>query len=62
MTVSGVISMGYLGGRLIIIDLEELKWLKRPHALKPASGNARYSDRAKAGKFGQQLPSSPTTV
>lgn len=54
--------MGYLGGRLIIIDLEELKWLKRPHALKPASGNARYSDRAKAGKFGQQLPSSPTTV
>jgi hypothetical protein len=29
------------GGRLFVIDLEDVKWLKRPRALEPASGNTR---------------------
>lgn len=27
--------------RLVVIDLEDVKWLKRPFALEPTSGNAR---------------------
>ncbi|KAJ5454034.1 uncharacterized protein N7458_004990 [Penicillium daleae] len=30
-----------LGGRLFVIDLEDVKWLKRPRALEPTSGNTR---------------------
>ncbi|EEQ85491.1 uncharacterized protein BDCG_08760 [Blastomyces dermatitidis ER-3] len=28
-----------LGGRLIVIDLEDMRWLKRPRTLEPISGN-----------------------
>jgi hypothetical protein len=31
-----------LGVRLFVIDLEEVKWLKRPRALEPTSGNMRH--------------------
>ena len=37
------------GGRLVVADLEDVKWLKRPQALKPASGNAQRGHRVKAG-------------
>lgn len=30
-----------LSGRLFVIDLEDVKWLKRPRALEPMSGNTR---------------------
>lgn len=36
------------GGRLVVVDLEDVKWLKRPQALEPASGNAR-GHRVKVG-------------
>lgn len=32
-----------LSERLFVIDLEEVKWLKRPGALEPTSGNTRNS-------------------
>ena len=38
------------GGRLVVIDLEDIKWLKRPRALKLTPGNARYGHLAKAVK------------
>ena len=51
-----------LDGRLIVIDLEEVKWLKRPRALEPTSGNTRRDDRVGAGKPRQRLLASSTTV
>lgn len=30
-----------LTGRLVVIDLEEVKWLKRPRPLQPTSGNSQ---------------------
>lgn len=39
-----------LGNRLIVIDLEDLKRLKRPRALELTSGNARYGHLAKVRK------------
>ncbi|KAJ6134491.1 hypothetical protein N7523_000813 [Penicillium sp. IBT 18751x] len=30
-----------LSGRMVVIDLEDVKWLKRPRALEPMSGNTR---------------------
>ena len=50
-----------LGGHLVVIDLEEVKWLKRPWAFELTSGNA-YGYGAKAGKSGQRLLSSSTAV
>lgn len=50
-----------LGGRLVVIDLEEVKWLKRPRALESTSGNA-YDHSAKAGKCGRRLLFSSTAV
>ncbi|KAJ5695363.1 hypothetical protein N7455_001733 [Penicillium solitum] len=49
-----------LGSRLVVIDLEDVKWLKRPRTLEPTSGNARHGHRAKVGKSGQKLLSSST--
>ena len=37
------------GGRLVVVDLEDVEWLKRPQALKPASGNAQRGHRVKTG-------------
>ncbi|KAJ5215255.1 uncharacterized protein N7498_001662 [Penicillium cinerascens] len=51
-----------LDGRLIVIDLEEVKWLKRPRALEPTSGNTRRDDCVGAGKPRQRLLASSTTV
>ncbi|KAJ6050450.1 uncharacterized protein N7446_010559 [Penicillium canescens] len=51
-----------LGSRLIVIDLEDVKWLKRPRTLEPTSGNARHGHRVKVGKSGQKLLSSSTAV
>ena len=51
-----------IGGRLVIIDLEDVKLLKRPRALEPTSGNARHARRAKARKSRQRLLSSSTAV
>lgn len=49
-----------LSGCLTVIDLEDVKWLKRPRALAPRSGNARRGHPAPAGKSGQRfLYSSP---
>jgi hypothetical protein len=36
-----------LGSRLIVIDLEDVKWLKSPRALEPTSGNTRDGHRGK---------------
>ena len=49
-----------LGSRLVVIDLEDVKWLKRPRTLEPTSGNVRHGHRAKVGKSGQKLLSSST--
>ncbi|KAI2676866.1 hypothetical protein LCP963914a_8161 [Penicillium roqueforti] len=49
-----------LGSRLVVIDLEDVKWLKRPRTLELTSENARHGHRAKMGKSGQKLLSSPT--
>ncbi|KAJ5111794.1 hypothetical protein NUU61_001424 [Penicillium alfredii] len=49
-------------GRLVVIDLEDVKWLKRPRALEPTSGNTRRVHRAGAGKSRQGLLSSSTAV
>ncbi|KAJ5547554.1 hypothetical protein N7513_004788 [Penicillium frequentans] len=51
-----------LGKRLIVIDLEDIKWLKRPRTLEPMTGNARRSRRAKTGKCRQICPSSAIAV
>ncbi|KAJ9484629.1 hypothetical protein VN97_g8746 [Penicillium thymicola] len=45
-----------LGGRLFIIDLEEMKWLKRPRALEPTSGNTRHGHRVGAEKSRKKCP------
>jgi hypothetical protein len=50
------------GGRLVVIDLEDVKRLKRPRALEPTFGNARHGHLAKAVKSGQTVPSRPTAV
>ena len=34
-----------MGGRLIVIDLEDMRWLKRPRTLEPISGNTRRAHR-----------------
>nr|QOD95030.1 HhpR [Paecilomyces variotii] len=51
-----------LGSRLTVIDLEDVKWLKRPRALEPKSGNARRGHRATAGKPGQRFVYSSAAV
>lgn len=38
-----------LSSRFIVIDLEDMKWVKRSRALKPTSGNARHDEHIKAG-------------
>lgn len=40
-----------LSGRLVIIDLEDVKWLKRPRALEPTSGNTRRNHRVGGGEY-----------
>jgi hypothetical protein len=44
------------GGRLFVIDLEEVKWLKRSRALEPTSGNMRHGYRVGAVKCKQKAP------
>ncbi|KUM61397.1 hypothetical protein ACN42_g5712 [Penicillium freii] len=51
-----------LGVRLFVIDLEEVKWLKRPRALEPTSGNMRHGHRVGVGKSRKKLLSSSTAV
>ncbi|KAJ5544064.1 hypothetical protein N7494_005343 [Penicillium frequentans] len=51
-----------LGRRLIVIDLEDVKWLNRPSALEPMTGNARRACRANTGKCRQISPSSAIAV
>jgi hypothetical protein len=51
-----------LGGRLFVIDLEDVKWLKRPRALEPTSGNTPHGHRVGAMKIRQGLLSSSTAV
>jgi hypothetical protein len=43
-----------LSGRLVVIDLEDVKWLKRCRALEPMSGNTRRA-RARAMKYNPGL-------
>lgn len=33
--------------RLVVIDLEDVKWLKRPQALELTSGNARHGETSR---------------
>ncbi|KXG46665.1 uncharacterized protein PGRI_055210 [Penicillium griseofulvum] len=51
-----------LGVRLFVIDLEEVKWLKRPRALEPTSGNMRHGHRVGVRKSRKKLLSSSTAV
>ncbi|KAK9847087.1 hypothetical protein MYU51_020491 [Penicillium brevicompactum] len=51
-----------LGVRLFVIDLEEVKWLKRSQALEPNSGNKRHGHRVGVGKSRKSLISSSTAV
>lgn len=50
------------GCRLVVIDLEDMKWLKRPRALEPASGNTRHVHRVRDEKSRQNLLSSSAGV
>lgn len=50
-----------LSGRLVVIDLEDVKWLERPQALEPTSGNTRVP-RAGSEKGRKRLLSSSTAV
>jgi hypothetical protein len=50
-----------LGGHLVVIDLEDVRWLKRPRALEPTSGNTRRGNRVGTGK-GRQRPLSSSTA
>ena len=51
-----------LSHRLVIVDLEDVRWLKRPRALEPTSANTRRGHRLRVGKSRQKLLSSSTTV
>ena len=51
-----------LSHRLVVVDLEDVRWLKRPRALEPTSGNARHGRHLRVGKNRQRLLSSSTTV
>ncbi|KAJ5041339.1 hypothetical protein NUH16_011175 [Penicillium rubens] len=51
-----------LDGRLFVIDLEDVKWLKRPRTLEPTSGNTQHGHRVGAGKSKQRLLFSSTAV
>ncbi|KAJ6038412.1 uncharacterized protein N7446_005212 [Penicillium canescens] len=51
-----------LGGRLVVIDLEDVRWLKRPRTLEPTSGNTRHGHRVGAGKSRHRLLSSSIAV
>lgn len=51
-----------LSGRMVIIDLEDVKWLKRPRALEPTSGNTRHVHRTGTEKSGKRSLSSSTAV
>ncbi|CAG8878831.1 unnamed protein product [Penicillium nalgiovense] len=51
-----------LGVRLFVIDLEEVKWLKRPRALEPTFGNMRHGHRVGVGKGRKRLLCSSTAV
>ena len=47
--------------RLVVVDLEDVRWLKHPRALEPTSGNTRHGHRPR-GKNRQRLLSSSTAV
>ncbi|KAJ5265170.1 uncharacterized protein N7525_007338 [Penicillium rubens] len=51
-----------MGGRLVVIDLEDVRWLKRPRTLAPISGNTRRGHRIGTGKNRQSLLSRSTAV
>ncbi|KAJ5483198.1 hypothetical protein N7530_002444 [Penicillium desertorum] len=51
-----------LGGLFFVIDLEEVKWLKRPRALEPTSGNTRDGHRVGGEKSRKKLLSSLSAV
>ena len=51
-----------LSDRLVVVDLEDVRWMKRPRALEPTSGNTRHDRRLRVGKNRQRLLSSSTTV
>ncbi|GAB0138454.1 hypothetical protein EsDP_00006689 [Epichloe bromicola] len=51
-----------MGGRLFVIDLEEMKWLKRPRTLGSTSGNARRGQITRTGTPRQRLRSSSTVA
>ncbi|OGM39870.1 hypothetical protein ABOM_011823 [Aspergillus bombycis] len=38
-----------MSGRLVVIDLEDLEWVKHPRAFKPTSGNRWYGSHVRAG-------------
>ncbi|BCS00086.1 uncharacterized protein AKAW2_50427A [Aspergillus luchuensis] len=40
-----------LSGRLVVIDLEDVKWLKRPRALESVSANTRQTRCVRAMKY-----------
>jgi hypothetical protein len=49
-----------LSGKLVVIDLEDVKWLKRPRTFEPTSGNTQH--HVGAGKSRQRLLSSSIVV
>ncbi|KAJ9488434.1 hypothetical protein VN97_g4848 [Penicillium thymicola] len=51
-----------VGCHLVVIDLEDMKWLKLPRALEPASGNTRHLHRVRDEKSRQNLLSSSAGV
>ena len=42
-----------LSGRLVVIDLEDVKWLKRPRALESPSGSTRRRSKGKQARLGK---------
>ena len=51
-----------LSDRLVVVDLEDVRWLKRPRALGPTSGNTWHGHRLRVGKNRQRLLFSSTAV
>ncbi|KAJ6117952.1 hypothetical protein N7523_005703 [Penicillium sp. IBT 18751x] len=44
-----------LSGRLVVIDLEDMKWLKRSRPLEPTSGNTRRNHCVRAREYKHDL-------
>ncbi|KAJ5794985.1 hypothetical protein N7457_001584 [Penicillium paradoxum] len=52
----------HIGHHLVVVDLEDVKWLKRPCAVEPAPGNIHHIHRARDEKNRPKFLSSSASV